>query len=189
MKRNSRQHHHPLQQGIVLLGLLIALAISSIGLMAAADVWATSRQREREQELLFVGGQYRKAIERYYFTTPGQTKALPASLEDLLEDKRFPAPVRHLRRLYADPMTDSSEWGTVLIGSKIAGVYSKSDKTLFKQARFDKDNIGFEGKSMAQEWKFVFMPAAPIGVGKPIKPGPGNEPGAPSAPNTPTKTP
>ncbi len=174
------------QQGIVLLGLLLAIAISAIGLLAAADVWSTTRQREREQELLFVGGQYRKAIERYYLTTPGQVKALPASLEDLLEDKRFPAPVRHLRRLYADPMTDSSEWGTVMIGSKIAGVYSKSDKTLFKQAKFEVANASFEGKSMAQEWKFVFMPASPIGVGKPIKPGPGNDP---ATPNTPTTSP
>jgi type II secretory pathway pseudopilin PulG len=168
------------QQGVALLGLLIAIAISAIGLMAAADVWATSLQREREQELLFVGNQYMKAIERYYNTTPGTSKALPGSLDELLEDKRFSTPVRHLRRLYADPMTGSSEWGTVLNGTKIMGVYSKSDKTLFKQANFDRRNAGFEGKTMAQEWKFVFVPVNPIGVGQPIKPGPQNTPQTPN---------
>lgn len=161
------------QHGVALLGLLIAVAISAIGLMAAADVWSTTLQREREQELLFVGSQYLKAIERYYNTTPGTAKSLPASLDELIEDKRFPAPVRHLRRLYPDPMTGSNEWGIVLAGTKIAGVYSKSDKPVFKRANFEKLNAGFEGKGMAQEWKFVYMPTSPLGVGQPAKPGPG----------------
>jgi type II secretory pathway pseudopilin PulG len=169
--------------GVALLGLLIGIAISAVGLMAVADVWATSMQREREQELLFVGNQYLKAIERYYYTSPGTAKTLPGSLDELIEDKRFSTPVRHLRRLYADPMTGTSDWGVVMSGTKIAGVYSKSDKQLFKQAGFGVTNPGFEGKTMAQEWRFVFMPAAPVGVGQPIKPGPQD---APQTPNTPT---
>lgn len=168
--------------GIALLGLLIAMAIAAVGLMAAADVWATAQQREREQELLFVGNQYRMAIERYYNTSPGVAKMLPGSLDELIEDKRFSMPVRHLRRLYADPMTGKNEWNTVLVGTKIAGVYSKSDKALFKQANFDVVNSGFEGKTSAAEWKFVFMPKPNVGVGQPIKPGPQN----PATPNTPT---
>ena len=64
----------------------------------------TAAQREREQELLFVGSQFRNAFMSYYGATPAG-RALPAFLEDLVEDNRFPVPRRHLRRVYADPMT------------------------------------------------------------------------------------
>jgi type II secretory pathway pseudopilin PulG len=56
------------QNGLVLLALLIALAISSVAMMGAPDVWALQRQRQQEEELLFVGDQYRLAIQRYYET-------------------------------------------------------------------------------------------------------------------------
>ena len=67
--------------GVVLLVLLLALALGGIALMAAVDVASIARQRAREQELLFVGDQYRQAIRRYYYAAPnGAKKVLPASL-------------------------------------------------------------------------------------------------------------
>jgi hypothetical protein len=90
--------------------------------MAAVDVWSLTRQRAAEEELLFVGDQYRKAIQRYYMSAPaGTRRTLPASLDDLLDDDRSLVPVHHLRRLYPDPITGSTEWGALRIGDRIAG--------------------------------------------------------------------
>jgi type II secretory pathway pseudopilin PulG len=145
------------QRGFMLLGLLIVLALAGISLMASVDVWTLQRQREREQQLLFVGDEYRKAIQRYYFAAPpGSPRTLPQRLELLLEDDRYPNPVRHLRRLYPDPMTGQTEWGEVRIGDRIAGVYSQSTAHPIKQAGFSPDDESFNGKSSYAEWIFSF---------------------------------
>lgn len=142
--------------GVVLLALLIALVLGGIALMAAADVASVARQRAREQELLFVGDQYRKAILRYYMGAPaGMRRTLPAKLEDLLEDDRFPKPVHHLRRLYPDPITGSTDWGLLRAADRIAGVYSLSDKQPLKQAGFEPVYEQFSGKAAYREWLFL----------------------------------
>jgi len=159
----------------MLMGLLIVLALGSIGLMALVDNWTLERQREREQELLFVGDQYRQSIRHYYFGAPaGQPRQLPANLSDLLEDDRFPMPVHHLRRLYPDPMTGGSEWGEVRIGDRLAGVYSKSEAQPIKQAGFAPAYESFKDKQSYQEWAFVFaaprLAAGMPGTGPPVAP-------------------
>jgi type II secretory pathway pseudopilin PulG len=148
-------------RGIVLLALLLALALGSIAMMAAVDVWALARQRALETELLFVGNQYRQAIQRYYYgAPPGARRTLPASLEDLLEDDRYPIPVRYLRRLYPDPITGSSEWGALRVGERIAGVYSLSDRQPIKQAGFAPADEQFSGKTAYHDWVFAVAVAA-----------------------------
>jgi type II secretory pathway pseudopilin PulG len=143
-------------RGVALLALLLALAIGGIAMMAAVDVWSLARQRAREQELLFVGEQYRLAIRRYYFgAPPGTRRVLPSRLEDLLEDDRYPTPVRHLRRIYPDPITSSAEWGVLRIGERIAGVFSLSDKAPVKQAEFAGEHQAFSGKTAYREWVFA----------------------------------
>lgn len=153
-------------RGVVLLALLLALALGGIALMAAADVWSLTRQRAREQELLFAGSQIRLAIQRYYFgAPPGTTRMLPASLQDLLEDDRYPMPVRHLRRLYPDPITGSTEWGTLRVADRIAGVYSLSGKAPVKQAGFGHVYEHFNGRSAYADWVFAAsVPGLPIGL-------------------------
>ncbi|MDH5331229.1 MAG: type II secretion system protein [Aquincola sp.] len=144
------------QGGVVLLALLLALALGGIALMAAVDVWSLTRQRAQEQELLFVGDQYRQAIQRYYFgAPPGSPRVLPASLADLLEDDRYPVPVRHLRRPYPDPVTGGAEWGVLHVGNRIAGVYSVSDKEPIKQAGFARGYQFFEGLKTYRDWTFA----------------------------------
>lgn len=141
----------------MLLALLLGLALEGIGLMAAVDVWTLTRQREREQQLLFVGDQYRQAIQRYWFAAPaGSPRMLPSSLEALLEDDRYPMPVRHLRRLYPDPITGKSEWGIVNQGERIAGVYSLSEVQPVKQAGFPAAYELFNGKTSYSDWIFAF---------------------------------
>lgn len=162
-------------RGALLLGLLIALALAGVGLLAALDVWAVTRQRQQEQELLFVGEQYRAAIQRYYYAAPkGMLRALPASLKDLQQDDRYGIPMRHLRRLYPDPLTGAPQWGAVLQGSRIAGVYSLGQGTPLKQTGFAKGAENFSGRSSYREWAFVFLPPAPQPTGRSVQPTPGN---------------
>jgi type II secretory pathway pseudopilin PulG len=94
------------QHGFTYIGLLFFVVIVTFALSGLATAWHTMAQREREAELLFVGEQFRRAIESYFLQSPGRSK-LPASLDDLLLDERHPVTKRHLRRLYRDPMTGS----------------------------------------------------------------------------------
>jgi type II secretory pathway pseudopilin PulG len=148
----------PMQhRGFMLLGLLIVLALGGISLMAAVDVWTLEKQREREQQLLYAGDQYRQAIRRYFFAAPpGSPRTLPTNFALLLEDDRYPIPVRHLRRLYPDPITGKAEWGEVRVGERIAGVYSLSEAQPVKQAGFAPTYETFNGKTSYQEWVFAF---------------------------------
>jgi type II secretory pathway pseudopilin PulG len=144
-------------RGLVLLAMLIFIAFTSLLLGLGAEVWGKARQREREAQLLFVGEQYRHAIESYWLATPGRVKALPTSLQDLLTDNRFPATLRHLRRLYPDPIT-GGDFSIVQSGPGIAGVYSSSTATPAKVAGFPARYSSFEGAASYDQWRFVFLP-------------------------------
>lgn len=146
-----------LQQGVMLIIVLIFLAIASYASLKSSEIWATVVARENEQELLFIGDQYRKAIERYYYAKPPNERTLPKNLVELVKDDRFPAAQHHLRKLYVDPLT-----GMTLqeqrSGLGITGVYSLSDKKPIKKAGFDAPYEKFEGKQTYRDWKFIFTP-------------------------------
>jgi type II secretory pathway pseudopilin PulG len=145
------------ERGIVLLTLLIALSLAAIGMMAAVDLWSFARQHEREQELLFVGDQYRRAIRHYYLgAPPGARRTLPPSVDVLLSDDRYPIPVRHLRRAYHDPITGSAEWGLLRIDERIIGVYSLSEKVPLKVAGFTSDDQTFTDAATYRDWVFAY---------------------------------
>ncbi len=151
------------QSGFTVLGLLIIIVIMGAGLAATGAFFSHEAQREKERELLFVGDQFRAAIESYYRHTPGISSAYPKTLEDLLEDKRFPMPIRYLRRIYADPMTGKPDWGLVQMpgGGGIMGVYSLSQDAPVKTGNFDLRDQAFEGKQHYSEWQFVYVPPQP----------------------------
>lgn len=145
------------EAGFTLLGLLFLVAGLGVGLAALGTVWHTVVQREREQELLFVGNQYRRAIEQYWRQSPGGVRQLPKTLEELLADPRFPTTVRHLRRLYRDPMTGKPEWGLITEpDGGISGVYSLGEGEPLKRSGFAPDDQRFMDASSYQAWAFRF---------------------------------
>jgi type II secretory pathway pseudopilin PulG len=149
--------------GFVYIGLLIGLAIIGIGLGAVSEVWTQSRQREREQELLFVGNQFRQAITMYYLGSPPANRRFPMQIEELLEDVRAPdKPGRYLRKHFLDPITNSEKWGEVrLPGGQLVGVYSLSDNEPIKSAGFALRDRDFIEKAKYSEWVFRSpLPAA-----------------------------
>lgn len=160
------------QRGFTYLALLFAVAIMGAVLGATAVVWRTMNQRDKEQELLFVGHAYRKAIEQYYESSPGASKQYPKKLEDLIEDKRQTRLTRHIRKLYADPLSASKQWGLVKEKETIIGVYSLSDKQPIKTGNFEEADMEFTGAASYQAWKFVYQAkSATAGAGAAKPPG------------------
>jgi type II secretory pathway pseudopilin PulG len=156
------------------LAALFMVAILSGGLALAGEVWETSAKREKEAELLFIGNQYRRAIERYYESTPGGVTRYPRTLEELLADPRQPSLRRHLRRLYPDPF-GNKEWGLVKApDGGISGVYSLSEEPPLKTGNFRLPDAGFESAKRYSDWKFVYSPTA---VGN-VPPKPSSKPPA-----------
>ena len=143
------------QTGFTYIGLLIIIAIMGVTLAGIGTVWHTSQQRFREKQLLFIGNQYSRAIIAYYQNTPGAVKQFPKKLEDLLQDKRQPTTERYLRKLFADPITDSEKWGLIKAADgSIAGVYSLSEAEPIKKDNFPKSMAKFANKMHYSEWKF-----------------------------------
>ena len=158
--------------GFTYLTVLFVLAFMGVGWSLAGEVWHTSRLRENEAELIFVGNQYRRAIELYFQNGAGTTNRYPRELADLLKDPRKPNTQRYLRQLYPDPITGKREWGLVKApDGGIMGVHSLSDGRPVKIANFRLRDAGFEGKAKYSDWTFVH--AIPAGTQAPppsIKP-------------------
>jgi type II secretory pathway pseudopilin PulG len=154
-----------LQRGFTYLGVLIIVAIMGMGLAGFGELYSHAAQRDKERELLFIGSQFRDAIASYYNRSPG-AKVYPKKLDDLLEDKRFPVPQHHLRKLYRDPMTGSTDWGLIeLPGIGIIGVHSRSEEKPIKTANFAAAEASFEDAENYTKWMFTYSPSGlPAGI-------------------------
>ena len=147
------------QRGFTYIWILFVVALTSVALAGAVQVWRTEVRREKEKELMFAGEQFRQAIGSYYENSPGMPKRYPDSLEKLLLDKRFPTIKRHLRKIFFDPMTGSSEWGLVTQpNAGITGVYSLSKEPPLKRANFPERYADFVEAKDYRDWKFIYLP-------------------------------
>lgn len=152
----------PPQAGFALLALLLIVALSGLALASAAQVWSTASRRDKEVELLRMGMEFRDAIRSYVISSPG-AQQFPTRLEDLLLDPRFPSVKRHLRRIYADPLTGVPDWGLIRSGDAIIGVHSLAEGRPLKTALDPKLGIADEAATYA-DWKFVYQPEADAGA-------------------------
>ena len=162
-------------RGYTYVAALIAVAVIGVVLAGTGIVWRQAAQREREQELLFIGNQFRRAIASYYDRTPGTVKRYPAKLEELLQDPRFPGTERHLRKMYADPMSGKPAWGLIAApDGGIMGVHSLSEARTIKSGGFLARDRVFEGTSRYSEWRFFYQPLATPGfqAAAPAQPSP-----------------
>ncbi|HEY5801036.1 MAG TPA: type II secretion system protein [Burkholderiaceae bacterium] len=135
---------------------MIAIAIISATTAAALQAGAALQRRASEEELLFVGEQYRDALISYANATPAGALRLPPTLNDLLKDPRYPTTRRHLRKIFTDPLTGKTEWGLIRSpdGRGIIGVHSLADGKPVKQANFITAFHAFNGKSSYRDWIF-----------------------------------
>ena len=143
------------QKGFTLMGAMIMVAAMGAGLAVYGQMASHAAQREKEAELLFRGNQYRQAIESFY----KKDQKYPRALAELLEDRRYPNPAHHLRKLHADPITGRPEWGLMEApGGGIMGVYSKSEDAPVKTGGFSLANKTFADAKRYADWQFFYTP-------------------------------
>ena len=152
--------------GFAYLGLLIMLAVIGIVGATALQIGKAIHRRAAEEALLDIGLEFGQALESYRRATPVGQPDAPFDLKDLLKDPRHPGAVRHLRKIFDDPMTGNSEWGISRSEDtkRIEGVYSLSDDRPIKVANFDFRYQGFEGKSSYRQWVFTRLQTNTAGM-------------------------
>jgi type II secretory pathway pseudopilin PulG len=96
--------------GYAMAVLLVAMSVAAIMMTVAMPVWKQTAQREREEELVFRGLQYVRALRLF---SAKYANAAPPSL-DVLVEQRF------LRKKYKDPITND-DFQPILAGQAIPG--------------------------------------------------------------------
>ena len=147
----------PGNQGFTYIATLMIVMVMGIMLGVVGQSWKTAMLREREEELIFRGTQYKDAITRWNKPRPGQHIATPLrDLKDLLQDPRSPQTTKYLRKLYQDPVT-GKEWNVIKDPVRgIVGVASTSDAAPLKKGGFPDDLKELSDKQKYSEWQFVF---------------------------------
>lgn len=156
--------------GFTYIAALVLVIVMGIMLGVMGQTWTQIMKREREQELIFRGVQIVQAIRRWNKPkSPQQQAVMPLfELEHLLKDPRSFANLRHLRRLYKDPLTDK-DWRVIKDPVRgIIGVASSSEEAPLRQSfqtmtplsaddRYLEQMFkSFEGKKKYSEWEFVY---------------------------------
>lgn len=161
--------------GFGYLMLLFAVAAMGLTLAGAGQVWHTTALREKETQLLFIGQQFRQALASYRDRSPVGTPTAPATLDDLLADKRFPVPVPHLRRLWRDPMTNETDWVLMRADGRIVGIHSRSEREPLRSF-FKGANTAFAGLGSYAQWVFNAAEPRPSASATNASPPPQNPP-------------
>jgi type II secretory pathway pseudopilin PulG len=140
------------QAGFTYVGVLMLLALASLTATATVGLGALMERRAAEEELLRIGAEFDAAFRSYL----ASGNSYPPDLQSLVADARFPQPRRHLRQIYADPITGQAQWGLVSAptGRGIAGVYSLSGAVPIKLKGFDPDWARLEQAKTYRDWVF-----------------------------------
>jgi hypothetical protein len=88
--------------------VMVFTTILLVGLSEVVISWQKAMQREREEELIFRGKQFIRAIELWQRRFPG---TFPTSVDALLNTSNM----RFLRKRWKDPITGSNEWRLIKI--------------------------------------------------------------------------
>jgi len=159
--------------GFTYLTALMIVMVMGIMLAKAGQSWQQLMQREREEGLLFRGSQMQDALTRWHRPAGGGHVATPLTdLKHLLQDPRTAGTVRHLRKLYADPMT-GKEWELIRdAGRGIIGVNSSSELKPFKVDNFPEPLKGLTNKTFYRQWQFAVQAAVAPPAGQDLAPQP-----------------
>ena len=127
MARRTTVGDRRLAGGFTYLMLLWWVAISGVMLAALGQQWLLESRRQREAELVFRGTELGRALATYRATTPAGMPDAPQSVQELLEDRRGPQMLRHLRQAWRDPIT-GQPWVPLVIKGRILGFRSASNR-------------------------------------------------------------
>ena len=170
------------QAGYALVALMVAVTVMTVMMAAAMPFWRYLVKDDREEELIFRGGEIADAIGRYQ---KKNGSALPPSLDVLVKGK-------FLRKAYRDPMSKDGKWRFLRQGEALAAAASvpgapggsPTTTTTTRPARpggsgtiggtlgsilgvastsTDKSLRIFNGRTKYSEW--LFIPGQPRNVG------------------------
>ena len=87
------------EKGYAMAALLVAMSVMAIMMSVAMPTWSQMIRRDKEEELIFRGTQYARAINQYQRKF---ANASPASLDVLIEQ-------RMLRKKFKDPLSPNKD--------------------------------------------------------------------------------
>src|SRR5262249_11957595 len=91
------------EKGYTLAVVVVFTSVLLVGLSEAMINWQKAMQREREEELIFRGKQFIRAIYLWQKKFPN---TWPTTIDALLNTNN----TRFLRKRWKDPITNSEEW-------------------------------------------------------------------------------
>ena len=145
----------PRSHGFAYVWVLALVAMMSITVAVVLEFDATMQRREKEEQLLAIGREFREALRHYHDTlSPAGSHDYPEKLQELVADSRSGQARRHLRKIYFDPLTGKKDWGVRLEGGRIVGVYSTAPGLPIKVAGFAEDERFLIGAKSYREWVF-----------------------------------
>jgi len=110
-KRSSRLARNRGEEGYALLLVVFLTTLMLLATIVAAPSVRTERKREQEEEMIWRGKQYVRAIKLYY----RKNGRFPTSLDDLTKPKT--GSLRYLRQAYKDPMNkEDGSWRLIYVG-------------------------------------------------------------------------
>ncbi len=174
--------------GYAMAVLVVAIGMMMIMLTVAMPVWHQAMQREKEEELIFRGTQYARAVGLFQRRF---ANAYPPSVDILVQQK-------FLRKKYKDPMVPDGEFQLIPAGAMQAGQAGVSLSTTTTRSgqrgstSFTTSQSGFAGQTVVaggligvfskskdksiklyngrdhyNEWLFVYSPQGRGGRGVP----------------------
>jgi type II secretory pathway pseudopilin PulG len=159
------------RQGYAMAALLVAMSVMSILMAAALQTWAHMIRREKEEELIFRGRQYARAINLYQRR---YANASPPNLDVLIEQ-------HFLRKKYKDPLSpnEDGEFELLTVNSQDAGAGRQGGvgSLITPGGRSGGPIIGvaskntgdsirvYEGKTKYNEWQFIGLQQSTRGGG------------------------
>jgi type II secretory pathway pseudopilin PulG len=187
-------------RGYAMAALLVAMSVMAVLMSALLPVWSQMATREKEEELIFRGKQYARAIglfQRKFANTPPPTIDILVEQRFLRKKYKDPITKDDFQPLYANQAVQMAPGGTG--GSQRPGQQTgastgiPAQQTAPLQAGFGSTGIGpqggiigvtskskdssikiYNGRSRYNEWAFVYVQTAQ----RPGQSGPGGMPGA-----------
>ena len=147
-------------RGYALMAALLALVVVSMAAAVAIGRARTDALRDKEAQLLWVGGQFRAALRSYHDVNPaGGAQQYPRTLEDLVDDRRGASVRRHLRRVYADPFTGRDDWVLEMDAERIVGLHSSDGGLVLRRANLGPGNDAYAAAATHAQWRFLAVDA------------------------------
>ena len=138
-------------KGVIYPVLLLSILVLGVATAGVAQLWSTQVKREKEAELLFRLGEFRRGIALFR----ADHNRWPKELDELLEDRSRLQVRRYLRRIYTDPMTKKDDWKLDTVADRtgaVSGIRDLHSRSQGKPLKVVTNVIGGPQAKTYQDW-------------------------------------